>query len=346
MDDRPTHWLLLGLFLATLVAVAALLPAVKVLTDVALTRSQAFHKVLKFRPGVDGAPGTYDMGRVARRLLMVTAFAMLLGFRKRLRIVDLAAIGLRRGKGWTKELAQGTVLGVGSLSAYLVLLALLGAWRVEPNSKAVAVVLGKSLTAGAGVGLVEEVLFRGFLLHSLAVSLGAAWAIVWTSAFYSILHFFKAKALVCVGFDPLIGVKTIGSFFAPVLREPAILLDRARWDESIVPGTVGLFLVGAVLGYAFVRTRRLYVSIGLHAGWVFVLKCRGLFLHHSGGELRWLYGDKDVVTGVMGWAFLIALWAVLSWTLRRGTADAGGVCTPTAPTGIGGETKRNSGSRT
>ena len=163
----------------------------------------------------------------------------------------------------------------------------------------------------------EEILFRGFLLQSLAVSLGARWALFWSSAFYSILHFFRAKVYVPVGFDPLIGAKTVGEFFSPLVAEPAVLLDQARWDESIVPGTVGLLLVGVVLGYAFIRTKRLHMSIGLHGGWVFVLKFQKLFIRRSGDELRWLYGGKEVVTGVLGWAFLLALWAALAWRLGR-----------------------------
>ena len=317
------HWLLLILFLATLATVAVILPAVNTLTDAAVTHSSTFHRVLKYRPSADGTPSTYDMGRVARRLLTLTALVLLFLFRKRLRIVDLATVGLRRGVGYARELALGTALGLGSFALLLTVLTLLGAWRLESDSKPVLVVLAKSVLSGAVLGLVEEILFRGFLLKKLAMSLGSGWAIFWSSAFYSILHFFRAKVPVAVGFDPLVGIKTVGSFFAPVAAEPAILLNSARWDDSILPGAVGFFLVGVVLGYAFVRTKRLYLSIGIHAGWVFVLKFDRVFIGHSTHGLRWLYGGKHVVTGVMGWLFLLAFWALLAWMLRRGGAGGG-----------------------
>lgn len=311
------HWLLLAIFLSVLLATVVLLPVVKVLTDAAVTRSDSFHRMLKYKPETDDGPATYDIGRVTRRLLMVGAIVALIVFRKRLDIGSLATTGLRGSGRGLRELLQGIALGVGSLVLFMVLLTVLGAWEPRESSKSVASVLSKSLVAGAGVGIMEEILFRGFLLQSLAVSLGARWALFWSSAFYSILHFFRAKVYVPVGFDPLIGAKTVGEFFSPLVAEPAVLLDQARWDESIVPGTVGLLLVGVVLGYAFIRTKRLHMSIGLHGGWVFVLKFQKLFIRRSGDELRWLYGGKEVVTGVLGWVFLLALWALLAWRLGR-----------------------------
>lgn len=323
--DSPTqprrgmsnHWLLLLLFAATLATVAVALPGVKAAIDLALTRSTVLHRTLRYQPGGGAGPATYDIARVARRLLMLVALVLLIVCRRRLDIASLTATGLRRRPGWLRELAVGVGVGVGSLAAFAVVLALIGAWRVAPSPKPVLALLGKSLVAGAAVGLIEEVLFRGFLLQSLAGSLGTRWALVWSSAFYSVLHFFQAKVRVPVGFDSWIGFRTVGEFFKPLLAEPAILATPSRWDESIVPGTLGLFLVGMVLGYAFVRSRGLYVSIGLHGGWVFMLKFQRAFIDRAGHDLDWLYGDKQVVTGVLGWVFLIALWAALPRLVRK-----------------------------
>ena len=315
------HWLLLVIFLSVLLATVVLLPVVKMLTDAAVTRSDTFHRMLKYKPATDDGPAKYDIGRVTRRLLMIGAIVALVVFRKRLDIGSLATTGLRGSGRGLRELLWGIALGVGSLALFMVLLTELGAWEARESSKSVIGVLFKSLRSAAGVGIMEEILFRGFLLQSLAVSLGARWALFLSSAFYSILHFFDGKVLVTVGFDPLIGVKTVGEFFSPLLAEPAVLLDRARWDESIVPGTIGLLLVGIVLGYAFIRTKRLHLCIGLHGGWVFVLKFQKLFIRRSGDELRWLYGGKEVVTGVLGWALLLALWTGLVWRLRRPEAE-------------------------
>ncbi len=313
---------LLCIFAAVLASEAALLPVVKLATDYAAAHWPATRHKLKYkvRPG-DSEP-TYDMGRVARRMMMLTTLALLIAYRRRLNIGGLAMAGLDTRRGWGKELGVGAGLGVGSLAAFLGLMLALGAWRYAPKDAGFARTFVKALATAAAVGLLEEVLFRGFLLQCLAGDFGARAALVASSAFYSILHFFRASVPAPLGFDPWIGCKTLAAFFDPILREPAVLADPSRWNESITPATIGLFLVGMVLGFAFLRTRRLWMSIGLHAGWVFALKTKGAFLAYSARELAWLYGGKRVVTGVAGWAFLLALWAGLAWRLPRRGPDA------------------------
>src|SRR3989339_263897 len=74
---------------------------------------------------------------------------------------------------------------------------------------------------------------------------------------------------------------------------------------AIMPTMIGLFLVGVVLSCACLRTNSLYFAIGLHAGWVFLIKTNILLFDHVGTNLRWFYGDSKVVTGVLGWGLLI-----------------------------------------
>lgn len=327
----PSHVLLLLILVSTVVGAAVLLPLLKVATDYALTHSDALDHVLKFKArSADGVP-TYAMGRVLRRFLMVTVLVLLVAFRRRLAIGSIAKSGLRLGRGWGKELGLGAGLGVGSLALFLVLLVGLGACGRGAEEAPLAQVLLKALGTACAVGLLEEVLFRGFVLRSLARGLGVRQGLVWSSALYSILHFFRAKVYAPVGFDPWIGLKTLAACFAPIAREPMVLADPSRWNESILPGTVGLFLVGVVLGVAALRSGRLWVSIGLHAGWVFVLKTKGLMVARAGNDLRWLYGDSKVVTGVLGWAFLLGLWVLLVWLLP---ANDGG--TPATESAQGG----------
>ncbi len=320
----PSHVLLLLILVGTVAGAVVLLPVVKIATDYALTHSHAMDRMLKFKVRSDGGPPTYAMGRVLRRFLMVTVLVLLMAFRKPLAIGSIAKSGLRLGKGWGRELGLGAGLGIGSLALFLVLLVGLGAWGQGTEDSPLARVLLKALATACAVGLLEEVLFRGFVLRSIAAGLGARQGLVWSSALYSLLHFFRAKVYVPVGFDPWIGLKTLAACFAPIAREPMVLADPSRWNESILPGTVGLFLVGVVLGVAVLRTGRLWVSIGLHAGWVFVLKTKGLLVARAGSDLRWLYGDSKVVTGVLGWAFLLGLWALLVWLLPAGEGERDG----------------------
>jgi membrane protease YdiL (CAAX protease family) len=74
---------------------------------------------------------------------------------------------------------------------------------------------------------------------------------------------------------------------------------------TIVPSIIGLFLVGVVLSYAYIRTKSLYLSIGLHAGWIFLIKENKVFFDHVKTNREWLFGDSKIITGVLGWSFLI-----------------------------------------
>jgi len=44
------------------------------------------------------------------------------------------------------------------------------------------------------------------------------------------------------------------------------------WHAPVCGGIRHLWLAGCILGLAFARTRALYLSMGIHAGWVFTLK--------------------------------------------------------------------------
>ena len=72
-----------------------------------------------------------------------------------------------------------------------------------------------------------------------------------------------------------------------------------------MPTIIGIFLVGVVLSYACLRTNSLYFAIGLHAGWIFLIKTNILLFDHVDTNFRWLFGDSKVVTGVLGWGLLI-----------------------------------------
>ena len=57
------------------------------------------------------------------------------------------------------------------------------------------------------------------------------------------------------------------------------------------------------MSYALARTGNLYLSIGLHAGWVFGLKVIRVFGDFSREDLGWIFGSTDpkIVSGVATW---------------------------------------------
>jgi membrane protease YdiL (CAAX protease family) len=121
------------------------------------------------------------------------------------------------------------------------------------------------------------------------------------SLMYSLLHFFRADVHVATGFQAFVGFTTIIQFFKPLVFQ----------FIRHLPSIVGLFLVGAVLSYAFIQTKSLYLSIGLHSGWVFMMKADGLFLVRIRGMREWFFGDSQLVTGILIWFFLLCIFVII-----------------------------------
>jgi membrane protease YdiL (CAAX protease family) len=122
------------------------------------------------------------------------------------------------------------------------------------------------------------------------------------SLIYSVLHFFRADVFVSTGFQPFVGFVTMAQFFKP------LFFDLAKH----LPEIIGLFLIGVVLSYAFIKTKSLYLSIGLHTGMVFMTKTDAIFISRFREKLVWLFGgDSKLVTGVLIWFFLICILIVI-----------------------------------
>ena len=81
------------------------------------------------------------------------------------------------------------------------------------------------------VGWNEELLSRGYHLQTIASGLNLFWGVVISSAVFGLLH----------------------------LGNP-----NATWVSA-----AGIFFAGLFLAYGYVRTRKLWLSIGLHIGWNF-----------------------------------------------------------------------------
>jgi len=147
--------------------------------------------------------------------------------------------------------------------------------------------------AGSFASFLEEIFFRGILFLGLRDT-GHPWAAyVFANLFYSGLHFVKpGEPYFLNGIEPLAGFRHLLSTFEPFYHP----LD-------LLPGIFGLFLIGVILSYALVRTGNLYLSIGLHAGWVFGLKVIRVFGDFSREDLGWIFGSTDpkIVSGVATW---------------------------------------------
>ena len=175
------------------------------------------------------------------------------------RQMGVEAIGLCWNRASADNFALGLLGGVGAACAALAPALLAGAAHFTRAP-------GDRPTIGAGIFLAvfllvgsaaEEILFRGFGFQTLLGAFGDAPSIAACAILFGLLH----------------------------LENPG-----ASWLGIV--NTIGF---GAVFGYAFLRSRDLWLPIGLHFGWNFTLplfgeKVSGLTMYVTGYEMSWTAG--------------------------------------------------------
>ncbi|HUK30785.1 MAG TPA: type II CAAX endopeptidase family protein [Candidatus Acidoferrum sp.] len=144
----------------------------------------------------------------------------------------ISSLGLAFARGWGRELALG--FGIGLALQILILVSFL-ATRSVHYSGGVALNLQFWRRVAMNVALfllaatVEELAFRGYAFQKLIESFGAAGALVVTSIIFGGLHFFNPNATIF--------------------------------------STINTILAGIILAIPYIRTRSMWMQVGLHWAW-------------------------------------------------------------------------------
>ena len=187
--------------------------------------------------------------RVFDRVLLIVALAGLVPMLRAAGIHSVAELGYARPPAWGWHVLGGFAAGIVSLGLCAVLLRQFTGWKTN---------YAANLASALAVGVIEETFFRGGIFGALRRnwSLGAAVAV--SSGIYAVLHFCKPTEPVTVNW--LTGFTHLGMIWQN-------FGTQVNWI-----GLVTLVLAGGVLALAYEWTKALYFSVGLHAGWVFMLK--------------------------------------------------------------------------
>jgi membrane protease YdiL (CAAX protease family) len=256
----------------------------------------------------DTAGGAYDFGRIYRRLLLL--LTLLLGTLGRKWLGPISLRGIGAGSRPGRRLGSGFVLGCFSFALFLTIFLLSGERTLAPSAPADWFRLaGRALGSAFVVGVVEETIFRGYLLGGFLRDGSRLGAVLWSSALYSAVHFLRAPVRVTPGLDLGVGFQALGAHLRPLGR-----------PEVFFP-FVGLLLLGVLLAYAYLWTDSLPFAIGLHAGWVFLVMAAGLLLREPTG-IEWLYGEQGVLARTVGWILLLLMFPVLRVWIRLTSTTA------------------------
>jgi membrane protease YdiL (CAAX protease family) len=243
----------------------------------------------------------FPFHRVADRLGMVT---LALGFflvARRLRLADRGSLGYGLpARQFLREAAIAFGIGVvltGSIIAIMLALHLrLLRPGVALNAAFLAKLAGQGLARGIAVTLIEETFLRGAMWTGIARESGAWVATVLTALIYALTHFVSSYHVPPDQLSWHSGIDMLAGSFGAFARP---------WE--VADAYICLFAVGVLLATVRMRTGNIAASLGLHAGFVWVITfVRETSMADPANALHGLLSHFD---GVVGW--LVCAWTVL-----------------------------------
>jgi uncharacterized protein len=246
--------------------------------------------------------------RVYGRIAMLAAAAALVYWCRRFGVANRRDLGY--GLPWARFWALAAVFGgIGILTAAAgAAFLLVQGIRVvaDPASLASPAHLAHlglvALSSGVAVALIEETVMRGALHSAIARESGELAALWLIAPLFAVLHFFAKTHIDAPGW--MSGFDLLSRSFAPLADPGAVLDSFLAW-----------MAVSLVLSLTRILTGNIAVAIGLHAGWVVVLRLLQEATGSGSGHSAWV-GRFDGLLGywLLPWGAAIAL---ALWSTRR-----------------------------
>jgi uncharacterized protein len=243
----------------------------------------------------------FPFHRVADRLGMVTLAVGFFMVARRLRLADRTSLGYGLPpRRFLREAGSAFVIGVVLMGLVIAIMLALQLRLLRPGVALTGATFAKlaaqGLLRGIAVALIEETFLRGAMWTGIARESGAMTATILTSLIYALTHFVSSYHIPesqigwRSGLDMLAG--SFGAFARPL---------------DVSDAYICLFAVGVVLATVRMHTGNIAASLGLHAGWVWVITfARETSIPDPANPLHGLLSHFD---GVVGW--LVCAWTVL-----------------------------------
>src|SRR6266404_5519324 len=202
---------------------------------------------------------------------MLTLAVMLMLWARQLGIARLLRRGFARPLDNLGAMLRGLLVATGVIAILLVLGAVFGG-RDELRAGEALAHVPKYVAGAILIALIEEGFFRAFMLGGMDEDFGRIGALVISAGVYALAH---------------------------LVRSPARAL----------PALVGLFLLGLVLGEAFLVTGNVYFSAGMHAGLVIGGKLWPYSDAPGVAPPHWIvgYGRPALISGAAAWVMALVM---------------------------------------
>lgn len=248
---------------------------------------------LVVKPWVD-----LSLWMIFRRCVSIAAAISLWVSLVRWERTSVRACGLTSSRDGAEHLACGLLLGGAILLFMLGLYLMTGVCHIAMTPDRVK--LWRTLVGFAPaallVGVLEELVFRGYLLRHL-IPYSKPVACIASSLLYAVVH----------------------------LKTPP-----TEW--MILMELSGLFLLGVVLSLSYLLTKQLYFAIGLHAVLAYGARVNKLVVSFPDSPFAWIFGTSRLVNGLVSWVGLLLVGGLLVLWWRQSLRErAAVVAAPTYP---------------
>jgi membrane protease YdiL (CAAX protease family) len=240
----------------------------------------------------------FPFPRIFDRTVMIALAVILVLWARRLGVARLLRRGFARPLDNLGMILRGLLIAAAVIAILLALGAAFGG-RNEMHAGEALARVPKYVAGAILIALIEEGFFRAFLLGGMLEDFGRTAALVIQAAVYALAHLVRSPTrFYLASFDVTAGFHNLYASLAQ-LTHPAAAL----------PALAGLFLLGLVLGEAFLVTGNVYFSVGLHAGLVIGVKLWP-FSNAPGVALpHWIagYDRPALISGAAAWVMALIL---------------------------------------
>ena len=222
-----------------------------------------------------------SLWKTFRRCVSIAAALMLWTFIRVVHGRSLRSFGLGAWREGKRQLLQGILLGCGAVLVIGGLYLVVGVCRISihENHWHVGQTLIGFIPAVILIAVLEELVFRGYVLQQLLAS-SRRLAVFGSSLSYALVH------------------------LRPSMIWPGTALEL-----------IGLWILGVVLAASYLRTKQLYLAVGLHAALAYFARVNKLLVEFTNPSLQWLVGSNRLVNGVIAWLVLLGI----GWVISRRT---------------------------
>jgi len=256
--------------------------------------------------GVFSFLARYDFETFFHRALLIAAVLLLWPLLRVTNVRCLADLGLVPNSRWGRDLVAGVAISVVPLLFCGVLLIAFHVYAFR-HSFAWAR-FGKMFLASIAVPFIEEAFFRGIVLGVLLRTGRKYMAIFAVSAIFAAVHFLKAPERTSEIVTWTSGFSSIAHAFDGIGDPTMVALALAT-----------LFFIGWILADARVLTHSLWLSIGLHAGWIFGSGAFSRLARQQTLAFPWI--GKNMLVGIIPLGLAILTWIIMRTWLKYDRAS-------------------------